>query len=136
MKFQTMTTAFALLTLVGYKNIFEDNDTTLDGSTPFNTVESPAANNTYRASEPLKLTSNFADKDGFDVIDVKMVRLGSDLKTSASVVDFKKHPKVNPFRLDTAFAANTFAPGTYQLSIRSVDTRKNEGTTQVTFTVQ
>jgi hypothetical protein len=136
MKFQTMTTAFALLTLVGCKNIFEDNDTTLDGSTPYTTVKSPSANNIYRASEPLNLATNFTDKDGFDVIDVKMVRLGSDLKTSASVVDFKKHPKVNPFNLDTTFAANTFAPGTYQLSIRSVDTRKNEGTTQVTFTVQ
>src|SRR5688572_24925277 len=115
MKFRSMTISFAVLTLVGCKNAFEDNDTTLDGSKPYNTVDAPAVNNIYKASEPFKLQSAFSDKDQLDEIDVKIVRLGSDVRGSQNIVDFKRHPKVNTYKLDTTLVANRLPVGDYQL---------------------
>lgn len=135
MKFRNITISFALLTMFGCKNIFEDNDVTLDGSTPYNTVESPGANNVYNSGDAIKLNTSFVDKDAVSEVDVKIVSLGGDLRGNASVIDFKRFPNVNQYKLDTIFAAKTFAPGNYQLLIRSVDSRKNEGTKEVRFSV-
>lgn len=121
--------------MFGCKNIFEDNDVTLDGSTPYNTVESPGANNVYNSGDAIKLNTSFVDKDAVSEVDVKIVSLGGDLRGNASVIDFKRFPNVNQYKLDTTFAAKTFAPGNYQLLIRSVDSRKNEGTKEVRFSV-
>jgi hypothetical protein len=131
-----MTVSFAVLTLVGCKNVFEDNDTTLDGSTPFNTVNAPSANNIYQASEPFKIESTFSDKDMVDEIDIKIVRLGSDVRGSQNIVDFKRRPKINTYKLDTTLVANRLPVGDYQMLIRSVDSRKNEGSKEVKFSVK
>ncbi len=136
MKFRDITVSFALLTMFGCQNIFEDNDVTLDGSTPFNTVSSPGANNVYNAKDGLKLETSFVDKDQVAEVDVKIVALGSDFRAGASVIDFKRKPNLTQYKLDTMFAANTFAPGNYQLTIRSVDTRNNVGVQEVKFAVQ
>ena len=136
MKFRDITVSFALLTMFGCQNIFEDNDVTLDGSKPYNTVESPGMNNVYNAGDALKLASSFTDKDQVAEVDVQIVSIGSDLRGSFNVINFKRYPNNIQYKLDTTFAANTFAPGNYQLLIRSVDTRKNEGTTEVKFSVK
>src|SRR5688572_16162748 len=135
MNFRNIAVSVGLLTMVGCQNIFEDNDVTLDGSTPYNTIASPGANNVYSAGQAIKLETNFTDKDQVAEVEVKIVALGSDLRGSANVVDFKLFPNKNQFKLDTAFAAGTFGPGNYQLTIRSVDTRNNEGTQEVKFSV-
>jgi hypothetical protein len=135
MKFRDITVSFALLTMFGCQNIFEDNDVTLDGSNPFNTVEAPGANNIYNAGDALKLQTSFVDKDAVSEVDVKIVSMGGDLRGNTSVIDFKRFPNVNQYKLDTVFAAKTFAPGDYLLTIRSVDTRKNEGTKEIKFSV-
>ena len=136
MKFRDITVSFALLTMFGCKNIFEDNDVTLDGSNPYNTVESPGVNNVYNSGDALKLASSFTDKDQVAEVDVQIVSIGSDLRGNSNVINFKRYPNNIQYKLDTTFAANTFAPGNYQLLIRSVDTRKNEGTTEVKFSVK
>ena len=135
MKFRNIVVSFGLLTMVGCQNIFEDNDVTLDGSKPYNTIASPAANNVYKAGENIKLVSNFTDKDQVAEVDVDIVALGSDLRGSINVVSFKRFPKQQQFKLDTTFAGNKFADGNYQLRIRSVDTRNNEGVQEVKFSV-
>lgn len=121
--------------MVGCQNIFEDNDTTLDGSKPYNTIASPVANQIFKAGEGIRLSSDFTDKDQVAEVNVEIVALGSDLRGSVNVVNFKRYPKQQQFKLDTAFAGNTFAPGNYQLRIRSVDTRNNEGVQEVKFAV-
>ncbi|HSI91120.1 MAG TPA: hypothetical protein VK927_08385 [Adhaeribacter sp.] len=136
MNFRNIAISFGLLTMVGCKNIFEDNDLTLDGSNPYNTIDAPSANNVYRAGEDFKLKTKFVDKDNVELIDVKVTRLASDARGSSNVINFQRSPMVNQYVLDTAFAANLFTPGNYQLIIRSVDTRKNEGTKEVKFSVQ
>jgi len=135
MNFRNIAVSVGLLTMVGCQNIFEDNDVTLDGSTPYNTIASPGANNVYANGQDIKLESNFNDKDQVAEVDVKIVALGSGLRGSLNVVDFKRFPNKVQYKLDTAFAARTFAPGNYQLTIRSVDTRKNEGTQEIKFSV-
>ena len=135
MKFRNIAVSLGLLTMVGCQNIFEDNDVTLDGSNPYNTISSPAANNIYPAGQALKLETNFTDKDQVAEVDVKIVALASDLRGSTNVINFKRFPLKSQFKLDTAFAAGTFAPGNYQLTIRSVDTRQNEGTQEVKFSI-
>ena len=135
MKFRDITISFALLTMFGCQNIFEDNDVTLDGSNPYNTVEAPGANNVYNAGDALKLQASFVDKDAVSEVEVKIVSVGSDLRGNTSIIDFKRFPNANQYKLDTMFAAKTFAPGNYQLLIRSVDTRNNEGTKEVRFSV-
>lgn len=135
MKFRDITVSFALLTMFGCKNIFEDNDVTLDGSTPYNTVESPGANNVYNSGDGLKLQSTFTDKDQVAEVDVKIVALNGDLRGNSNVINFQRHPNKVQYKLDTTLAANSLAPGNYQLLIRSVDTRKNEGTKEVRFSV-
>ena len=135
MKFRDITVSFALLTMFGCQNIFEDNDVTLDGSVPHNTVEAPGANNTYNAGDAIKLQTSFVDKDAVAEVDIKIVSLGGDHRGNTSIIDFKRFPNVNQYKLDTMFAAKTFAPGNYQLLIRSVDSRKNEGTKEIMFSV-
>ena len=135
MKFRDITISFALLTMFGCKNIFEDNDVTLDGSNPYNTIEAPAANNVYNSGDGIKLQTSFTDKDQVAEVDVKIVSVGGDLRGNTSIIDFKRYPKLNQYKLDTTFAAKTFAPGNYQLLIRSVDTRNNEGTKEIRFSV-
>ncbi|MFC5269806.1 hypothetical protein [Adhaeribacter terreus] len=134
MKFSSIAISFAILTLTGCKNIFDKEEVAVDGSTPFTKVAAPAAENVYNASEPFKLQGNFSDKDNIKELDVNLVRL--DGKTgSESVVSFQRKPDVHFYQLDTLLAPNTLAPGNYQLSFRSVDGRKNEGTTAIKFSV-
>lgn len=135
MKFRNIAVSVGLLTMVGCQNIFEDNDVTLDGSNPYNTISSPAANNVYSAGQDIKLETNFSDKDQVAEVEVKVVSLGSDYRGSVNVVDFKRFPNKIQYKLDTLLNAGNFAPGNYQLTIRSVDTRKNEGTKEVKFSV-
>ena len=136
MKFRSMTVAFAVLTMVGCKNIFEDNDLKVDGSTPFHTPIAPAENGVYSASQPFKIESNFTDKDKLSEIDVEMIRLASSSAESKSVVNFKRLPDVVNYKLDTTLAANSLAPGNYQMIIRSKDKRTNEGKKEIRFSIQ
>ncbi|KAA9345903.1 hypothetical protein [Adhaeribacter soli] len=131
-----MTVAFAVLTMVGCKNIFEDNDLKVDGSTPYQVGLAPAANSTYQASEPFKISSEVTDKDNVAEVEVNLVRLASDAKGSENVVNFKRFPDNKAFKLDTTLAPNSLAPGQYQLIIRAKDKRTNEGTKEVMFSVQ
>ena len=94
MKFREITISFALLTMVGCKNIFEDNDVTLDGSTPYNTVESPGVNNVYNSGDALKLQSTFSDKDQVAEVDVKIVSVSDDFRSNSTFVDFKRNPNL------------------------------------------
>ena len=123
-----------LFTMASCKDMFDDG-TKIDGSTPYEEITSPAAGSAYQASEPLRLLTAFGDKDGFKQIDVKFVRLADGAKGSESVVDFQRTPGVNQYKIDTTFAANTFTPGKYQMTIHSVDKRQNEGTKEVLFDV-
>lgn len=136
MKFRNMTVAFAVLTMVGCKNIFEDNDLKVDGSTPYHTPIAPAADNVYRSAEPFKIESNFTDKDKISEVEVSLVRLASDVKESANVINFKRFPKQQNYKLDTTLAPNSLAPGQYQMLIKSKDGRTNEGTKEIKFLVQ
>ena len=136
MKFRSMTVAFAVLTMVGCKNIFEDNDLKVDGSTPYQVDKAPAANGIYQASEPFKIESEFTDKDNVAEVEVNLVRLASNAKGSENVMNFKRFPDNKAFKLDTTLAANTLAAGQYQLTFRAKDKRTNEGTKTVQFSVQ
>jgi hypothetical protein len=136
MKFRSMTVAFAVLTMVGCKNVFEDNDVKVDGSTPFHTSISPAENGVYSASQPFKIESNFTDKDQVSEIDVEMIRLASSSTESKSVVKFKRLPQIINYKLDTTLAANSLAPGNYQMIIRAKDKRTNEGKKEFRVSVQ
>ena len=135
MKFRSIAISFAVLTMVGCKNIFEDNDVSLDGSTPYNSIDSPKNNNVYKTTNAIAIKSGFSDKDKVELVDVKLVALGSELRGSTNVISFQKFPNMEVFSLDTTFAAGTLAAGKYQLQIRSVDTRKNEGVKEVLFTI-
>jgi hypothetical protein len=134
MKFNSIVASFAILTLAGCKNIFDTNDVAVDGSTPYNKVAAPAAENVYQASEPFKLQGNFSDKDDIKQLDVNLVRLDG-ASGSENVVSFQRKPNVHFYQLDTTLAPNTLAPGKYQLKFHSVDGRKNEGTTDINFSV-
>lgn len=134
MKFKSLIIPFAILTMTGCKNIFETDELKADGSTPYNKVAAPVADNVYSASEPFKLQGNFSDKDNIKQLDVNLVRL-SDGTASENVVTFQRKPDIHFYQLDTVLAPNTLAPGKYQLRFHSIDGRSNEGTTDINFTV-
>lgn len=134
MKFTSIAISFAILTLTGCKNIFENDEVSVDGSTPFSKVAAPAAENVYKASEAFNLQGNFSDKDNIKQLDVNLVRLDGQ-SGSENVVSFQRKPGVHFYQLDTVLAPNTLAPGNYQLTFRSVDGRQNEGTTDIKFSV-
>jgi hypothetical protein len=136
MKFRNIAISFALLSVVGCKNIFEDNDLAVDGSTPYADTKAPVANNVYAAGEPFKMSALFSDKDLLKTIDVKLVRVAAESAKSESILDFETHPNINILQFDSTFANTLLTSGNYQLSIRTVDGRSNEGVQEIAFSVR
>ena|SRR5690606_9843513 len=135
MKFTSIAISFAILTLTGCKNIFEKEEIKPDGSTPYNKVALPVANNVYQASEAFQIQGNFSDKDNIKLLDVSLVRM-NDKVGSENVVSFQRKPDIHFFRLDTVLAPNTLAPGNYQLKFHAEDGLQNQADSFIDFSVR
>ncbi len=127
--------ALLLTTITGCQEIFNDDETAPDGSTPNISISSPNDNSSFHTGQTINITSIITDKDNIQKIEVKVAKVTAG-NPSATLWGFTKQPKKNPVvRLDTAFTASALPAGNYVLTLNTIDGRTNVGYKEIKFSV-
>jgi hypothetical protein len=132
MKFKLLALAVSVAAMTSCEQLFNEDVTSPDGSSPLITINTPYDNTVYSTSQAIRIQSEISDKDKISQLDVKVTKLDG----SNQVWGFTKFPMKNPVILDTAFSAAGLAAGNYVLTLNTIDGRTNVGTKEIKFTVK